>query len=137
MKSFTKHFLIVLIIASTFSSCEKADTTSVEGAKGTWKLVGGTDTIIFESETFGPSIKYFDLDRGTESIGGNTRPKPASGQYQYAFSPDSIDLVLPFTASPLEFKKFYFKLTSDKFVIGNFYQKVNGLDSILTFERIK
>ena len=134
MKPFTKHFLIVLIITLTFSSCEKAGTTSMEGTKGIWKLVGGNDTITFD--LVGPSKKYFDLDRGTESRGGYTQPKFASGPYQYAFVPDSIDLVWSLSSSQA-WKKYYFKLTEDKFVIGNFYQKENGLDSILTFEKIK
>ena len=126
---FIKHLLFVLISVLVLSSCEKSDTTFKP--TGSWKLVGGTDLIIFNSDT-----DFFDLDRGKESRNGYTLPKAASGFYSYSLSADSIKLQWLLSSSSLQ-HQYHFKVSKETFTIGNFYQEYNGLGETLTFEKVK
>ena len=105
--------------------CSKNETIDafIYNLNGKWiEYIERKDTLSFSSSGDSFSMR---LDRGKEIINGYLLPKYGSGYYRYKIEPEIILLNSAFSSNS-NFKNYYFKITGDTLIIGNFYKSELG-----------
>jgi hypothetical protein len=117
----------IALFALAVLSCtdDKSDIIDINDLRGSWVGTNNTtDTMSFA--TLFDNKEFIILKRA-----GLYR----TGPYEYRLLPNSKISIHWSLTSTMTFNEYYFKVTSDKLNIGNFYDSPSG--KILTFRKIK
>jgi hypothetical protein len=118
-----KYGLLAIFLVGIWS-CSDDDPVDSSGLNGKWiEVKTKTDTVSFEAFE---DKKYMMLRRGKLL---------RSGPYEYVLLPDDRISIHWTLAATMTFQEYPFKMSGDKFDIGNFFESPSG--EILTFQKLK
>ncbi|MBN7817821.1 hypothetical protein [Algoriphagus pacificus] len=118
-----KYGIVIILVLALLSCTDDSEIVDVKELRGSWVNVeNGTDTLAFETLFEG---KEFMLLKRAELY--------RTGPYEYKLLPNNNISIHWSLASTMTFEDYYFKVTSDKLTIGNFYDSPSG--ELLTFKK--